>query len=122
MKPIKANGLPYINAELYKEPSLNEKEQEHGQQVRQTIAKAFSDIMDRAMIEFDRPEHRQWIVQDAVMLILLLGSIKIAEQGGPLGRREILSAFNHLLKRSQHEIPENVLAFAREALGEAQPS
>ncbi len=73
------------------------------------------------MAEFDRDTHKQWIAQDIALMVMYLCTIRIGEQTGDMDRRQLLSAFHHLLKRAQAEIPERILMFCTEVLRQPQP-
>jgi hypothetical protein len=119
-KQIKGN-LPYINPELYREPDMNDADHDRLELVREAVGNAFNDMIDKAAERFPLADHKQYVVQDVALLVMFLSAIKMGEITGNSERRQILSAFNHLLKRAQGEIPERILMFCREFLREPQP-
>lgn len=115
--------LPYLNPALFKEPELTAEEHDRIQLAKESFGTAFSEMLDRTIEHIGgNAGAQQWVAQEAAMLAMLLASLKTVElSGGDMERRQILSAFNFLSKRAQVEVPEAILAFAREVLREGQP-
>ena len=112
----KPNGsaLPYINAALFARPELTEDLANQISHARDAVSQAFADIINAAADQFDDLAVQQWFVQDATLFCVFLGSILTVERsGGEVEKRQLLSALNHLAKRIEREIPEQILMFAR---------
>lgn len=117
------NGLPYINPALFAEPTLEEQQRERLAEVRQIVSGAWRDLLERVLEEFPEPAIQQWIVQDVTLFAMFFGSLRTVEAaGGDMEKRQILSAFNHLTKRAEREVPEMILNFSREILQQGQDS
>lgn len=105
--------LPYINPDLFAEPSMQEQETVNIAIAREAMGAAFDAMLEASLEQFQSVELKQFLVQDVVLFCLFIGSIKMIESAGVvMEKRQILSAFNHLLKRAEREIPEQILNFA----------
>lgn len=113
----KTSKLPYINWNDYKKPedeetlSVLELQLEN---CRSAYTQGLNAMMEAIADEFYDEDMAQYPVQDMAMFGVFLGSIKMVELAGqPMERRQLLSAFNFLMKRCEREIVEMLLAFLK---------
>lgn len=85
---------------------------------RAAYSNAINDILERVVEEFDDPAMKQVVTQDLAMFTVYLASVKmVAVANEPLWRKRLLSAFQHLEKRIEREVPEMLIELARFANG-----
>lgn len=108
------NGtLPYLNWDSFKRPEDDAELEAKLEGMRDAYSHALHDILEKVCDMAGEESVAQFVAQDFAMFAVFLVSSKMVELAGvPYERRELLSAFNYLLKRQEREVPEQIIRLA----------
>lgn len=111
----KPNGtLPYLNWDAFQRPDDDAELEAKLQGMRDAYSNALNDILEKVCDMCGEPTLAQFVSQDFALFAMFLVSSKMVELAQvPFERRELLSAFNYLLKRAEREVPEQILRLAQ---------
>jgi hypothetical protein len=117
---VDGGGKPgtYIDYTAYQKPEGDAELDARLEAAREAYSNAVNDIIDKVATEFEDGPGAQFVVQDFAMFAVFLASVKMVELAGANPwRKNFLSAMKYLIKRTEREVPEMMIALARSIQG-----